>query len=157
MKRIRTIPLGNSTHPALVDEDDYKLASGYGWCINGVGYVVAHVDGRVVYLSHFLLDVPDDMVVVHLNGDKFDFRRANLRIGTRSEAMQRQKKRSGTTSKYKGVQLHKKSGRWRSTLWRRDWGRNQHLGYFESEAEAAKAYDEAARTFYGEDAWVNFE
>jgi hypothetical protein len=96
------------------------------------------------------------MVIVHLNGDRFDFCRANLRIVTRSEAMQRQKKRAGTTSKYKGVQRHKKSGRWRALLWRGELRRSLHLGYFESEMEAAKAYDEAARTFYGEDAWVNF-
>jgi len=95
------------------------------------------------------------MVVVHLNGDKLDFRRINLRIVTRSEAMQRQKKRAGTTSRYKGVQRHRKSGRWRALRWRGELRRFQHLGYFELEIEAAKAYDEAARKVYGEYAWVS--
>lgn len=96
------------------------------------------------------------MVVVHRNGDRLDFRRANLCVVTRSEAMQRQKKRAGSSSQYKGVQRHKQSGRWRALLWRAELQRNMHLGYFDSEKEAAKAYDAAARQQYGEDAWVNF-
>ncbi len=71
--------------------------------------------------------------------------------------LQRQKKRTGTTSKYKGVQRHAKSGRWRAILWVGDIGRNIHLGYFEKEIDAARAYDEAAHKYYGDDAWVNLE
>ena len=134
----------------IVDGHDYELVKRYSWVVNAPGYLVASVDDRVVYLSHFLLDVPDGMVIVHLNGDRFVFRRVNLRIITRSEAMQRQKKRAGTSSQYKGVQRHKKSGRWRALLWRGELRRFQHLGYFELETEAA-------RQVYGEDAWVNFE
>ena len=47
MKRIRTIPLGNSLHPALVDEEDHTAVSAYSWCVS-TGHVVARVDGRAV-------------------------------------------------------------------------------------------------------------
>ena len=94
-------------------------------------------------------DVGADNVVDRLTGD--------ATAGDVSTATDGRKERAGTTSKYKGVQRHKKSGRWRAMLWRGELRTNLHLGYFESEVEAAKAYDEAARKYYGEDAWVNFE
>ncbi len=141
----------------IIDEEDIATATSHGWCLNGTGYVVAYLDGRVVLLGRLLTGAPDDMVVVHFNDDKMDFRRENLRVVDRSTMVQRQKKRAGTTSKYKGVQRHAKSGRWRAILWVGDIGRNIHLGYFEKEIDAARAYDIAARNYYGEDAWVNLE
>ena len=156
MKRIRTIPLGNSRDPVLVDEEDDAPVSAYGWCVNSDGFVVARVEGRVVLLGRLLMEPEDGLCVVHVNGDHFDFRRENLRVVDRSTMMQRQKKRAGSTSKYKGVQLHRKSGRWRAIIWHRELGQNVHLGYFEDEVEAAQAYDAVALDYYGEDAWVNF-
>jgi hypothetical protein len=157
LKRIRTIPLGNHDSPALVDEDDYAAVSTYSWCMSSTGHVVARVDGAVVLLGRLLLEPASELAVIHLNGDHLDFRRENLRMVDWSTMMQRQRKRAGTTSKYKGVQLHKKSGRWRAIIWRKELGRSVHLGYFEEEAEAARAYDVAALDYYGEEAWVNFE
>ncbi len=141
------IPLSTNDKAIIIDYTDYERVSAHGWCVNGVGYVVASIDNAVTYLSRFLLDVPDGYVVIHHNGNRLDFRRDNLRVVTRSEAMQRQRKRAGTTNKYKGVQRHKPSGRWRATLWQRELRRSVHLGYFECEVDATKAYD---------DAWVNF-
>ena len=156
MKRIRTIPLGNHDRPALVDEEDAAGVAGYGWCVTSLGYVVARVQGRVVLLGRFLLQPPADLTVIHLNGDLLDFRRENLRAVDWSTMMQRQRKRPGSTSTYKGVQLHQKSGRWRAIIWHRELGRNVHLGYFEDEVEAARVYDAAALDYYGEEARVNF-
>lgn len=156
MKRIRTIPLGNNLWPALVDEEDYASVCDYGWCVSSIGHVVAQVDGRVVLLGRLLMEPEDGLCVVHVNSDHFDFRRENLRVVDWSTMMQRQKKRAGSTSRYKGVQLHQKSGRWRAVIWRKELRRSVHLGYFEEEAEAARAYDVAALKHYGEEAWVNF-
>ena len=156
MKRIRILPLGNQQQPALVDENDFALVSQYSWCLQPDGYVVGRVNGAVVLLGRFLLKPADDLFVVHLNGDHFDFRRENLRAVNHSTMMQRQKKRPGSTSTYKGVQLHQKSGRWRAIIWHRELGRNVHLGYFEDEVEAARVYDAAALDYYGEEARVNF-
>lgn len=105
-------------------------------------------------MHRLIMSPPDDMQVIHLNGDLLDHRRANLRTVTHAQAMQRQKQRALSSSRYKGVQLHKKTGLWRATI--HPEGRLVHLGYFEEEVDAARAYDEAALHHYGPDAWTNF-
>lgn len=140
----------------IVDPSDRNIVDGLGLCLTGAGYVVARIDGRVQYLSRYLLGAQTGEVVIHRNNDRLDLRRENLAIADRSLAMQRQGKRAGSTSRYKGVQLHRKSGRWRALLWRGDLRRSQHLGYFETEQAAALAYDAEAAEFYGPDARLNF-
>ena len=139
-----------------ISPTDRETVQHLGLFLSGAGYVVARIDGRVQYLSRYLLGALAGDVVIHRNGDRLDFRRGNLAIADRGLAMQRQGKRAGSTSRYKGVQLHRKSGRWRAMLWRGDLGRSLHLGYFDTEQAAALAYDLAAADFYGPDARLNF-
>ena len=139
-----------------IDPADREIVKQFSLCLTGGGYVVARIDGVVQLLSRYLLGAQAGDVVIHRNGNRLDFRRENLVIADRHLAMQRQGKRAGSTSRYKGVQLHRKSGRWRAVLWRGDLGRSLHLGYFETEQAAAMAYDAEAAEFYGPDARLNF-
>ena len=139
-----------------IDPADREIVKQFSLCLTGGGYVVALIDGVVQLLSRYLLGAQAGDVVIHRNGNRLDFRRENLGIADRHLAMQRQGKRAGSTSRYKGVQLHRKSGRWRAVLWRGDLGRSLHLGYFETEQAAAMAYDAEAAEFYGPDARLNF-
>ena len=139
-----------------IDPADREIVEQFSLCLTGGGYVVARIDGAVQLLSRYLLGAQAGDVVIYRNGDRRDLRRENLVIADRHLAMQRQGKRAGSTSRYKGVQLHRKSGRWRAVLWRGDLGRSLHLGYFETEQAAAMAYDAAAAEFYGPDARLNF-
>lgn len=62
--------------------------------------------------------------------------------------------RVASTSKFRGVGYHTKDQRWEARI-RKD-GATQWLGYFDSDDDAARAYDEAARLLYGPDGLYNF-
>jgi hypothetical protein len=56
-------------------------------------------------------------------------------------------------SKFKGVGFHKKSNAWRAYITSE--GKQNHLGTFNTEIEAAKAYNKAAFELWGPDAYLN--
>ncbi len=99
-------------------------------------------------------DKNSKLLVDHKNRDSMDNRRANLRFATKGQNNMNQGGRSGTSSKYKGVSWYKPKNCWRGMI--KVEGKNKSLGYFESEVEAAKAYDEAARKYHKEYAYQNF-
>lgn len=82
---------------------------------------------------------------------------SNCRWATRKQQMQNTRKRRSTkgTSNYKGVAKYGKGLKWRATITQKD--KPKHLGVFESEKEAAKAYDAAARALFGKFASCNFK
>lgn len=85
----------------------------------------------------------------HLNNQRF-----NLRLCTRSENRRNSLRQINNKSGYKGVDFNKHQRRWRAQL-----SLNKtfiHLGYFDSALDAAKAYDAAARHYYGPFASTNF-
>lgn len=97
--------------------------------------------------------------VDHINHDKLDNRRENLRLATHQQNkwnVPKQKHRDGRqpTSQYKGVSLYKSNGKWTASI--KAGERNIRLGYFLTEEEAARAYDAAAREHFGEFAYLNF-
>ena len=86
--------------------------------------------------------------VDHIDGCKTNNHHENLRFATHSEnAMNVKKKGSNTTSMYKGVSFHKPLNKW---LVHVSIGKKcTHVGYFETEREAAEAYNAAATEHYG--------
>jgi hypothetical protein len=92
--------------------------------------------------------------VDHINGDSLDNRRANLRPATvRQQAQNRRARRVGS-SRYKGVSWRPDSHCWRAIICVD--GRLISLGSSTDEEQAARAYDDAARRYFGEFAAPNF-
>lgn len=77
---------------ALVDDHDKSLTK-FKWCLNGEGYVVRRLPksegGKLVYLHRVLM--PDAIEVDHINSDKLDCRRENLRGVTHAQNQQNRK------------------------------------------------------------------
>jgi len=101
-----------------------------------------------------IMKPPKGKIVDHVNGNKYDNTRANLRNSTRQENQHNTRKRAGGSSIYKGVAYCKATGRWRASLDCRK--EHYNLGRFDSEVEAARAYDYKAAQVFGESARPNF-
>jgi hypothetical protein len=167
---------------ALVDDEDYEKLSERSWHVSFSNknkrhkqHVYAQVtikkDGiKKTYKIHrIILGVNDPKIDVdHINGNTLDNRRCNLRLCSRSDNNKNSIKRSkldskSPVSKYKGVRysfIYKPNGKKhiRSKPWMAagsENGKPVHLGYFKTELEAAKAYNEFALKYYGEFAKIN--
>jgi len=102
-----------------------------------------------------IIEVPEGMVIDHINHDGMDNRMANIRAATHSQNMCNIRKRPGTKhSKYRGIYWKKKNRKWQAQITFEK--KRICLGYFRNEIDAAKAYDRAARKYHGEFASLNF-
>ena len=158
MKRIK---LTNGTQ-VLVDEDDYYVQDHYEWRYMdsgwGSGYAARSVweNGRsVVKLMHReIMGAESGQIVDHRNGNGLDNRRKNLRLCDSSKNSANQPKRSDSASPYKGI-TKTRQGRW--TAYIRFQGEKITLGTFGTAKKAARVYDSAALTLFGEFAQTNFK
>jgi len=104
-----------------------------------------------IELSRFILGVADPKILVdHVNHDRLDNRRSNLRLATKSENQFNQRAIRGRVP-FKGVR--EADGGFVATISANH--QKHYLGYFRSAVEAAKAYDKAAVELHGEFAKIN--
>ncbi len=147
----------------VVDAADYWSLAFYRWHYISEGYVRRtrqpdEMGPITVGMARIIMNAPREKQVDHINGNKRDNRRCNLRICTNSQNQMNTRKRAWgpKASKYKGVTRVDKSKAhpWRATI--RVNGKQKHLGVFAHEEDAARAYDEMAAKQYGCYAKLNF-
>ena len=172
LPRMEKIPLSQGK-VAVVDDEDYdwlmewkwhyvEYATNYGaartqlkeelkreW--NGVPQKKINMN-RAIWEKHNG-PIEGDLVVNFTNGDGLDLRKENLRLATRSQKQWSQKVRPRGTSQYKGVCWFKQSRKWLAQIVVNY--KVIRLGFFEDEKEAARAYNKAARKYFGEFARLN--
>lgn len=156
-----TITSKGVTHIVYYDDQDHHLISKYRWSMHPKGYVCCTRNHRCILMHRLILGVTDDSTVLvdHINHNKTDNRRNNIRICTRSEN-QRNVRPSGR-SKYLGVAIneYKKKNGSVSLVFKaiiKTPPKAIYLGSYKDEISAAIAYDHAARKFHGDFANLNF-
>lgn len=134
--------------PVLVDEADYAELSKHSWQISkscGIRYARKGKSPNMVYMHRFITKPKQGLVVDHIDGNGLNNQRSNLRICTTEENLWNARKKTTTSSsKFKGVSWHKVRSKWQSQIMSK--GKSKHLGYFDNELDAAKAYQEEKKT-----------
>jgi hypothetical protein len=151
---VRRIPMAHGQF-VLVDAADYEWLRKYKWSPRGSGrYAARRENGKTIYMHREIMNAPEGMVVDHIDGNAPNNCRSNLRVCTPGQNRYNQAKRIGCTSRFKGVHRDSKSGKWFVMI--RPDDKPLWLGYFDTEAEAARAYDRLAVELFGEFAYLNF-
>lgn len=152
------IPLTKSMC-ALVDDADAEIVNQCRWYAfpsKHTWYACRRYvqDGRSISQNMHTL-ITGWSFVDHRNGNGLDNRRENLRAATHTQNLGNRRKVRGK-SRFKGVYWidRSKVRPWVASI--QIHGKGRHLGYFASEEEAGRAYDDAAREAFGEFAALNF-
>ena len=127
---LRTVRVGY----ALVDDQDYPSLSKTKWYLGATGYAVG--SKGIKRMHRLVIQAPKGVGVDHLNRDKLDNRRSNLRLADQSVNGLNKGKLSSNTSGHRGVYYHKHSGLWMAKVVLRG---KQLVKYFKTKGEAVRA------------------
>lgn len=137
----------------LIDDEDYDEVMKFKWFGSNDGprrYVRRTLGG--MRLTEFLTGIKG---IDHIDGNGENNQRSNLREATLLQNNANRRKLTKGSSKYKGVcYVYGKGKDWRAYI--RVQTKRIHLGYFDNEEDAARAYDKAAKEHFGEFANTNF-
>jgi hypothetical protein len=149
MKELKII---SSNNVSLVDDEDYEFLSQWRWYEHVKGYVYGRIDRKKVFLHRFINKTPNGMMTDHINHNKLDNRKCNLRTCTPAENQQNRPRKQKNLSGYRGVALTP-NGKFRAFICVNY--KRMALGTFETAEEAAKIYNEHAYVYHGKFAILN--
>src|SRR5436305_413040 len=94
----------------LIDAEDLDRVSGRVWSVSVWGYATRQEHGKTMYLHRVVMNAPDDLEVDHINHNRLDCRKENLRLATCQQNRRNMSRPSHNTSGFKGVCFHKRYG-----------------------------------------------
>lgn len=141
---------------ALVDDEDFDYLSQWKWCLSR-GYAVRSKSfsgpKRVRGMHRLIMKTPDNLYTDHINRNRLDNRKSNLRICTPKQNAYNRSIQSNNRSGYIGVVWEARRNKWRAQV--KVNGRKKTIGRFIAIKDAISARDSYARDVFGEFASLN--
>lgn len=130
---------------AIVDDEDYDLLMNNTWSLK-VGYAgrTCPETNNHIYMHRVIMKTPTHLVVDHINGNKLDNRKSNLRNVTHQQNCFNSKKRFNKTG-FTGVYCTGKVKRYYVNI--RIKGEKTYLGDYSTPELAAEVYQNAAKQY----------
>lgn len=114
---------------SLVDDEDVEKLNKYKWSVHTDGYAVRGILDKdyyyknnrkkkilTIYMHRFVMNTPKNMEIDHINGNRLDNRKSNLRIVTRFQNKMNHRLYKNNTSGYSGVVWDKQRQSWKATI-----------------------------------------
>ena len=136
----------------LVDDEDFDYLNQWKWGVNGANSVCGRINGKFCVMSRIIMSCQKGLQVDHINMNTLDNRKENLRICTSSLNCVNRPPTTKGLSGYRGVTKHINKW-WRARI--EIGGKKLHLGLFRNPKDAAHAYNQAAKKYFGEFARIN--
>lgn len=158
----KLIPISSGKAYALVDDGDFEYLSQFKWRLSA-GYARHSIsNGRIngkrkfkeFYMHKIVNKTPDGMETDHIDRNRLNNQKSNLRACTHAQNQRNHAKRKGAISKYKGVSWCVQTKKWKSCI-AIPGRKSTTLGRFDSEKMAALDYNKHAIKHFGEFAYLN--
>ena len=160
MKKIRLTGKYGTGQYALVDNEIFNWINQWQWCVDK-GYAVrgkSKKNGKQVSnirmhraIVETYQSIDKSVYIDHINGNKLDNRKVNLRVVNQKQSAINRPIMSGSRVKYKGVTYEKM--KYRARIYPD--GKAISLGSYDTPEEAAEAYNRAAEQYYKQYARLN--
>ena len=159
---MKELSIKGTDKKVLLDDEDFERIASFNWKItdsrnDGTGLTIrwfSAVGKRWTPIANIVLFKHKGLMIDHKDRNPFNNQKDNLRISSHSQNNQNKGKQRNSSSKYKGVTLHKRLQKFQVSIMLN--GKSKFLGTFTDEIEAAKVYDKHAKIMFGEFAYLNF-
>lgn len=141
------IKLSNTYENMICDYEDWVKNKDRCWSVDTTGYARATKDNKNIYMHRLIMkNGSKELFVDHINGNRLDNRKSNLRYVTPKQSMMNIHSNYSNT-KVKGVYYNKKTNNYEVYI--HDSGK-KHLGYYKTLEEAITKREESEIKMYGE-------
>ncbi len=131
---------GSEKVKTFIDDSDLVILRQHQWFLDSKGYAASRIDGNIIRLHRFLMN-PQNLYVDHINGNKLDNRRKNLRLATHAQ-------NQWNTPSHRGYHWSNKYQKWVVQI--RVNGTRLNIGQYQTEDEAKAARKNAESQHRGE-------
>lgn len=148
------VKMSNSDNEMMVDPDVWESTKKFCWYENLNGYAETNVpigprkSKRVMFHVMVFTDCPSGLFRDHINGNRLDNRKVNIRYVTKQQNNHNHGKSKKNTSGYPGIRWEEDRGKWLARIKFND--RTINLGRYSRIEDAVHARKEAEKKYFGE-------